>query len=122
PVPLAVRSLLGLAVPDRAQPGDGPLPRRAALATRGGGARAVGLGGALGRGGGAALDRTPVDARADREALPRAAAGAHAQVRLQLPECRGRDDPRQVRGRDQVAPAPRPRLAAEADRPVASAG
>ena len=45
-----------------------------------------------------------------------AAAGADAEVRLQLLERRGGDDPRQDRGRDQEPPAPRARLAAEADR------
>ena len=40
-VPLAVRAVLRLALPDRAQPGDGPLPRDQALAAGGGGARAA---------------------------------------------------------------------------------
>ena len=44
-----------------------------------------------------------------------AAAGADAEVRLQPAERRGGDDPRQDRGRDQVAAASRARLAAEAD-------
>ena len=114
-VPLPVRAVLGLALPDRPQPLDGPLPREPALAAGGGGARARRLGGALGRGGGAPLDRPPVDARADRLALAGAAAGADAEVRLQLLERRGGDDPRQDRGRREVAPAPRARLAPEAD-------
>ena len=75
-----------------------------------------GLRGALGRGRGVPVDRPAVDARADRLALAGAAAGADAQVRLQLLERRGGDDPRQDRGRGQVAAAPRARLAAEADR------
>ena len=45
-----------------------------------------------------------------------AAAGADAEVRLQLLERRGGDDPRQDRGRDEVAAAPRARVAPEADR------
>ena len=53
-------------------------------------------------------------ARADRGALARAAAGADAEVRLQLLERRGGDDPRQDRGRGEVAAAPRARVAAEA--------
>ena len=67
------------------------------------------------------VDRAEVDARADRRALARAAAGAHAEVRVQLRERRGGDDPREDRGRDQVAPAPRTRLAAEAAREARSA-
>ena len=94
--------------------------RPAPLAARGGGAGAAGLGGAVGRARGDADDRAPVDAGADREPLARAAAGADAEVRLQLPERRRRDDPRQDRGRDQVAAAPRARVAAKADRRQAS--
>ncbi len=44
-----------------------------------------------------------------------AAAGTDAQVRLQLLQRRGGDDPRQDRGRGEVAAAPRAGLAAEAD-------
>ena len=40
-VPLAVGAVLGLALPDRAQPRDGPLPRAPPLAARGGGAGAA---------------------------------------------------------------------------------
>ena len=61
-----------------------------------------------------------VDARADRGSLARAAAGADAEVRVQLRERRGGDDPREDRGRDQVASASRARLAAEAAREAAS--
>ena len=68
----------------------------------------------------AAVDRAEVDARADRGSLARAAAGADAQVRLQLRERRGGDDPRQDRGCDQVASASRARLAAEAAREARS--
>ena len=46
----------------------------------------------------------------------RAAAGADAEVRLQLHERRRGDDPRQDRRRGEDAAAPRARLAAEADR------
>ena len=116
PLPLAVGAVLGVALPHRAQPRDGSLPRAPPLAAGGGGARAAGLRGAVGRARGDAVDRAPVDARADREALAGAAAGADAEVRLQLPERRRREDPRQDRGRDQVAAAPRARVAAEADR------
>ena len=41
-LPLAVGAVLRLALPDRAQPGDGSLPRLAPLAARGGGAGAAG--------------------------------------------------------------------------------
>src|SRR5207247_1098738 len=51
----------------------------------------------------------------DRESLAGAAAGADAEVRVQLLERRGGDDPRQDRGRGQVAPASRFGLAPEAD-------
>src|SRR5207249_7412621 len=57
--------------------------------------------------------------RADRRAVPGAAAGADAEVHLQLLERRGGHGARQVRGRDQVAPAPRARLAAETTQAVA---
>ena len=69
-LPLAVGAVLGLALPDRAQPRDGPLPRAPPLAARGGGARAAGLGGAVGRARGDAVDRPPVDAGADRKLSP----------------------------------------------------
>src|SRR5213078_3072837 len=113
-VPLAVGALLGVALPDRAQPRDGPLPREQALAARGGGPRARPGRAERSRGGGARVDRSSKHARDDREALARAAAGPHAEVRLQLLERGGGDDPRQDRGRDQVASAPRARFAAAA--------
>ena len=75
------------------------------------------LGGALGRGRGVPVDRPQVDARDDRGPLRRAAAGADAEVRLQLLERRRGDDPRQDRGRGEEPPAPRARLAAEAAAP-----
>ena len=46
----------------------------------------------------------------------RAAAGADPEVRVQLLERRGRDDPRQDRRRREEPPAPRAGLAAEAGR------
>src|SRR5205085_8211957 len=100
----------------RAQPGDGSLPVHAAVAARGGGSGAGDGRVDVGRGGRARVDRAAVDARADRRPLARAAAGADAEVRLQLLERGGGDDPRQDRGSDQVAPAPRARVAPEAAR------
>src|SRR6185437_7497325 len=91
-----------------------------ALAAGGGRAGARARRGNLRRGGRARVDRPQVDARADRRALARAAAGADAEIRLQLRERRGGDDPRQDRGSDQVAPASRARLAAEAAREARS--
>src|SRR5206468_7703615 len=112
-VPLAVRALLRLALPDRAQPRDGPLPCEQALAAGGGRSRAGAGRGDLCGGGRARVDRPQVDAGTDRGTLAGAAAGADAEVRVQLRERRGCDDPRQDRGRDQVAPAPGTCLAAE---------
>ena len=57
PVPLAVGSVLRVAVPDRAQPRDRPLPGAAALAAGGGGAGAARGGGVVGGGAGAGLAR-----------------------------------------------------------------
>ena len=116
-VQVAVRAVLRVALPDRAQPRHGSLPREPALAARGRRARARRRERALGRGRCAAVDRATEHARADRRALDGAAAGADAQVRLQSPQ-RGRgDDPRQDRGCDQVASASGARLVAEADLP-----
>src|SRR5262249_50132512 len=67
-------------------------------------------------GGRTRVDRTPEHARADRHSFAGAEAGADAQVRLQLLERRGGLDPRQDRRRGEIAPTPRARLPAEADR------
>src|SRR5439155_17120200 len=60
-----------------------------------------------------AIDRPAGHARADRGALDGATASADTEVRLQPAERRGGDDPRQERGRDQIAAAPRARFVAE---------
>src|SRR6476620_10925158 len=121
-VPLAVGAVLGLALPDRAQPRDGPLPRQQALAAGGGRAGARSRRVDLRRAWCAAGDRAEVDARPDRGSLTRAAAGADAQVRVQLRECGGGDDSRKDRRGDQVASASRARLAPEAAREARSSG
>src|SRR4029079_9346776 len=87
------------------------------LAARGRRTRAARRGGAVGGARGDAVDRPPVDARADPKALARAATGAHPEVRVQLSERRRREDPRQDRGRDQVAATSGARVPAEADHP-----
>ena len=85
-VPLAVGAVLRVALPDRAQPRDGPLPRTKRWQPEEEVPEPRGRRVDLGRGRRARVDGPEVDVRADRGSLARAAAGADAEVRVQLRE------------------------------------